>query len=692
MITLIIIVFVLVGTIASSIYIAALAASRRPFRGDRAFLLLMGTNVITAGAYLLEGITPDVSTKLLLSQIMVLGTSTLSSVFLLFVIRYTQSGLDRPIINRAIWILPLVNVIVSWANSDLNWYYTDFVVGRFGAFEPLIFDYSWYFAVKVVVDFFLASLSLAVMLNHIAFTRPIFRDQIPIISLAVLAPLLTHLMFILGNGLDWTPLGLAIGNGFIGYALLRHRQFGLLPTANDAIIANLRDGVMTADLNGIVLELNPAVTAIAGFGSRIIGKSLTEVFGQELRLDKHEDGSTPVSQQIGMQHPDHQAITLELETSQIWSKNGRASGWIVLLRDVTRELALEDNLAAHTRALEKQNERQSALADLGLMISQTNQLHPVLNTTIELLERLFPAPAGASIAVWNSELEQFEDQVSSIDEHVIEPLSTEARERGGAMHWVVQNQELLVVNDTSEDPFGHSKRLADAGIGAYASMPLIAGGRVVGTLFANDSQPRNFSPADLRFLRALAERAAWAVHRTKLFNKIDRQAKIDDLTRLWNRRQLFVLGEKEMGRAERYARPLSALMVDIDNFKSINDRFGHRTGDEVLVMLAARMSDVLRSFDVIGRYGGEEFVAVLPEVGEQEARAIAERLCDYVRDQMFSLDGLEIKLTISVGIAMRNAATASFASLIDQADIAMYQSKNSGRDQVSVFRSEQESV
>ena len=689
MVMLVLIVFVLLLTVGTSIYLMVMVARRRPFRGDVEFAALGVTTALIAAAYLFEGLVTDPSLKILMSNIKAIGSSTLSTFFLIFAFKYTGALRERAALQRWLWVIPVSYLLLAWTNSSHRWVYVGFEIGVFGEFKPLIFENSWLFAVMLIYHLLAGAIALLVMLRYIVSTRPIYRGQIPLIVLATLAPMASFLLYILGNGLDWTPLGLGIGNALLGQALIRHKLFTVTPVAYDAIIANLRDGVMTADLQGRILDLNPAATVITGFDSRIIGLPLHEAFGQSIHLAQHVDGVTPVNQQIEFSpHADHW-IQMDLQSSQIRSQNGAAEGWLLVLRDVTRELAMETDLKAHTKALEEQNKRQSALADLGLTINQTHDLDIVLQSTIDLVTELFPAPSGASIAIWDSDSERFVSQASSIDQRVYEPLSNQARQAGGASHWVVSNKDLLVVSDTRQDPFGHQKLLSAAGIGSYVSMPLIAEGNVLGTLFANDSMPRDFSEPDLNFLRALAHRAASAVHRAKLFHEIDRQAKMDELTQLWNRRHLFNLGRREFERAQRYRRPLAALMVDIDNFKRINDSYGHRTGDNVLVALAAQMKKTLRSFDIVGRYGGEEFVAVLPEVSEQEALIIAERLAQQIRDMALAIENHQIMLTVSIGIAMPTHDTASFESLVDQADTAMYESKHAGRDQVNLYQPEQ---
>ena len=165
----------------------------------------------------------------------------------------------------------------------------------------------------------------------------------------------------------------------------------------------------------------------------------------------------------------------------------------------------------------------------------------------------------------------------------------------------------------------------------------------------------------------------------------------DQLTGLPNRRYLYVQLEKDFARAQRFKSPLSILMIDIDHFKEINDTYGHSpVGDEVLCKIVQAIKGTLRkNIDTLARYGGEEFVAILPETngGEESAYEIAERCRDAVQNMTMKVDGKEIRLTISIGIAHYPEQKAlSPDRLIGLADRALYQAKYGGRNRTVIFK------
>lgn len=170
--------------------------------------------------------------------------------------------------------------------------------------------------------------------------------------------------------------------------------------------------------------------------------------------------------------------------------------------------------------------------------------------------------------------------------------------------------------------------------------------------------------------------------------KLKYLAKTDSLTNLYNRRTLFEKGIKAVNKAKREKYSLSVILLDVDFFKSINDNYGHDKGDEVLKIIAKLGSETMRSRDLFARLGGEEFAGVLPEVGCDEAKAIAERLREKVANYDLSALGIKHQLTVSIGVACLEQVESNFDDLLNAADIAMYYAKSHGRDRVCQFNAQ----
>jgi diguanylate cyclase (GGDEF)-like protein/PAS domain S-box-containing protein len=171
--------------------------------------------------------------------------------------------------------------------------------------------------------------------------------------------------------------------------------------------------------------------------------------------------------------------------------------------------------------------------------------------------------------------------------------------------------------------------------------------------------------------------------RYKLYQKVERMAQTDPLTGLFNRRYFFEYGEQEFSRAIRYKKSLSLLMLDLDNFKWVNDTHGHAVGDYVLAEIPGILQKKLRRNDLLGRYGGEEFIILLPEIDISIAREVAERLRETIAAYPMLTGETMFTITASIGVAaLVHAETESFSSLIYTADMALYRAKSLGKNRV----------
>jgi diguanylate cyclase (GGDEF)-like protein len=215
------------------------------------------------------------------------------------------------------------------------------------------------------------------------------------------------------------------------------------------------------------------------------------------------------------------------------------------------------------------------------------------------------------------------------------------------------------------------------------SLPLRAGGQVFGVLALFRAKGRPLGKDQVQALFASVNHLALALKNATLFSQVKIRADHDGLTRIHNRRAFDERLVDELRRHQRYHHSMSLLMLDIDHFKVINDRYGHLVGDHVLREVGRILSETLRSTDFTARYGGEEFVVILPQTAEEQARGLAERLRGLIAEARFVHDGQPFSITVSIGVAtLLPGALAKRKDLLDKADKALYQAKHLGRNQV----------
>jgi len=247
----------------------------------------------------------------------------------------------------------------------------------------------------------------------------------------------------------------------------------------------------------------------------------------------------------------------------------------------------------------------------------------------------------------------------------------------GVIGWVVARGEPALVTDTATDPrFAMRPGQLNTPVSIVAA-PLHGSSGPLGVLSMARFQGAAFGERDLDLVQLLGEMAAPHLDVARLAVL----SNTDDLTLLYNRRYVNDVLPREMDRARRYGHDLSVLMLDLDHFKKVNDTHGHEIGDQILRGLGDRLRAFGRFADVPSRWGGEEFLVVLPETGASRAREVAERLRRGAGEQPYRTDAGPVRVTLSIGVASLQAGDDP-TSLVRRADEALYRAKRAGRNRV----------
>lgn len=303
-----------------------------------------------------------------------------------------------------------------------------------------------------------------------------------------------------------------------------------------------------------------------------------------------------------------------------------------------------------------------------------------------MAQRLFDVPI-ALISLVDANRQWFKSCVGL-------PGRETSREISFCGHAILQD-DLFVVPDAAGDPrfFDNPLVSGEPRIRFYAGRVLRnAEGFAMGTLCLIDRVPREFPPDDREALRDLGAWAELAMV-TRELGAVQRQmlaeldaartaSLVDPMLNVWNRRAIDDMLQRELSLSIREGSPLCLLMIDFDHFKSVNDRFGHPVGDAVLREGARRIRSALRGYDVLGRFGGEEFIVLLPQTAFQDAVIVAERVRRAVAESPFAIGERHVPVTVSIGVGGMVAGTPAAAELIEAADRALYRAKAQGRDQV----------
>ncbi|MBZ5630841.1 MAG: diguanylate cyclase [Acidobacteriia bacterium] len=213
-------------------------------------------------------------------------------------------------------------------------------------------------------------------------------------------------------------------------------------------------------------------------------------------------------------------------------------------------------------------------------------------------------------------------------------------------------------------------------------LPLVSLGETLGVLALESARVNAFSPADVQPLESVADICAAAIQNARYFEKVRQLAYVDGLTGIFNRRYFEMRIAEEIERAQRYRNELSVIMIDIDNFKKLNDEFGHLLGDEALRQVSTIFAENLRKSDIVCRYGGEEFVILATQTAGEHALIVAEKLRKVVEG--WSFPGVPRAVTITAGVSSLPGNGKTRDELVKAADVALYSAKQAGRNRVQL--------
>lgn len=365
-----------------------------------------------------------------------------------------------------------------------------------------------------------------------------------------------------------------------------------------------------------------------------------------------------------------------------YSKPVLKNGKIVRIYGATQDIT-ERKQAEHTR--DQLLRRLDTLHQLEQKILSTYSAEQIAAFTLEQI-RQFSTHFAANMVVFDNH-NNIKMNLAVYEDHLVKVVDNNEPNENNPLNIKLLKEKLLILNEMSqtERDYYLGKHLYDRQADFFILIPFIAHGELIGftsLLFMNTKQPEK---EKMDILVEISNVVALGIHNVMLYQHVQKLATTDVLTGLNNRRLLREKLEEEIENAKRTGTTLSVLLFDVDDFKQVNDLYGHQTGDRLLMELSATITNFLRKKDLAVRYGGEEFLLLLPGLSITEAQQRAEQIRKAVQQIQILNKGVLIKpITITTGIATYPYHGQIYRDLLQSADLALYLGKNQGKDCVVI--------
>jgi diguanylate cyclase (GGDEF)-like protein len=351
---------------------------------------------------------------------------------------------------------------------------------------------------------------------------------------------------------------------------------------------------------------------------------------------------------------------------------------IDLLRDATSRVAASMEKEYYHEQLQEQDKELTLVSRLSAIVTSSISVEEIFDGFANALKEVISLDYATIALVeedWLRTLALFNQ---------VEPIRQQSGQlipyKGTTTEWVVEHKKSLYESDLAQQKrFPSAEQYIRMGIRSIIHLPLIVKDGVIGSLILASCQPNAYNPKQIRLLEQVASQIATPIENSQLYAKAEQRSRIDELTGLFNRRHFEERLKEEIARHSRHGDVFSLFLLDLDNFKAYNDIYGHPSGDKLLNQIGRIIRSSIRSADQAFRYGGDEFVVILPQTSMDDAYVVAERVRRLLVAEM---EAKEIAVTCSIGLASYPSDGVISGELVTTADTALYYAKHTGGNRV----------
>ncbi len=636
-----------------SLGLAIYAFRHRQVGGALQLALLMMATFTWSFFYSLELLAKTLPAQITFAKLSYFGIVTAAPAWALFGVTYVgQRRRAQPSFYFLIWSIPAITLFLVLTNEQhhLIWqayqgiHGPDYIVPRS--------TYGWWFWIHAAYSYLLLLFGSIPLIRQGVRTLRTNPKQAIVLLIGILPAWLINFIYLIGKepvpGLDLTVFGLLCSGLILIIGIFRYRMLDIIPIAAETILDTITDGIMVVNVNRkTILQVNKAISQLLNISpEQLPGISLSAICPQAARALQQQ---RPIIQ-IGQRW--FQVTTAPIKMAPDLQ--------LLYLRDITRSRQDAENLRQQNRFLDGLNQITRTILSSQ---DETRTLQTLARQTAAMLQT-------PHVIIVDNESSSFQVLAATI------PLEEAQQALIGLPLNVFQGPTPQIITQ------------AESCIQSLLLLPLQAEKQTLGALVIGYPHAYTFSKQDIARGGQVADQIALALSKIRLLREMQNLAIRDDLTNAYNHRFLNFAGQKLFLECQQTGRPFSLLLFDLDAFKQINDRYGHLIGDLVLSQIARRAQSRLEEQDALVRYGGDEFIVLMPNTTLNAALERARLLKEHISHPPIKIPNAEIRPGVSVGLATLTPEVENLEALIRRADTALYQGKRKGKNCIVVYGEE----
>jgi diguanylate cyclase (GGDEF)-like protein len=621
----------------------------------------------------MEAATVSLQNKIFWAKTEYLGAVTAPTLFFIFSLEFCRKIRSvKPVVLVLLSIIPFAGFAAAVTNQwhGLIWNKYIPVPGNANLY---IYGHGPGYFVLVLYDYLLISAGVFLLSNTWLHAKQPYRRQVGMFLLGSIFPFLGGIVYSLFPGflpgLDLTPVSFMMTGLVIAFSIFKFRLLELAPISRDVLIETMEEGVLLLDLHGNVADINPVALDIIGVPAKaVLGQPIREILASWTGLADLICNESKTEAEFQLSVVPTRCI--HVRVSPLFDQKNHLISRLLVFRDVTLRRRMEKDLANNIEEL-------GIINQISLAVTSGLDMEHVLRTLHQQCSQVVPIDIFY-VALYDESSSLIQIPLFYENGEYQTGLSRDINDHPGTIGKVIQSRKTIYQDNFSKKettPLKQTISMEKKPGRSYIGIPLTLRERVIGVMSIQNYHEHAYSDYHIRILERISIQAAIAIENARLYSEVQRLAIIDELTGIYNYRGLQELGTREVERAHRFNRPLSLLFFDLDDFRNLNNTYSHTTGNIILQSIANRCRTILRNVDVLARFGGDEFVVLLPESDITNAEDVARRLAEIIGNEKIATPFGEVSVSVSIGVTSLSEQRADLPALIEHANQAEKQAK-----------------